>query len=80
MLDKNKGLKRPLTRKYAKEGQLISCKSRETFVIYRDEAYEGAAKAVARAASGGRVFDGGDFYTFDTNVLVIIGKDWMPVS
>ncbi|WP_165173653.1 LCP family protein [Adlercreutzia sp. ZJ242] len=52
----------------------------ETFVIYKDGAYEGAAKAVARAASGGRVINGGDFYTFDTNVLVIIGKDWMPVS
>ncbi|WP_165174124.1 hypothetical protein [Adlercreutzia sp. ZJ242] len=74
MLDKNKGLERPLARKYAKEGQLLSCKSRE------DGAYEGAAKAVARAASGGRVINGGDFYTFDTNVLVIIGKDWMPVS
>ncbi len=27
--------------------------------------------------SAGRVVNGGDFYTFDTNVLVIIGTDWI---
>lgn len=52
----------------------------ETLVIWKDEAYEGAAKAVSRAVSGGRVINGGDFYSFETNVLVIIGKDWMPVG
>lgn len=52
----------------------------ETLIIYKDEAYEGAAKAVMQATSGGRVIDGGDFYTFEANVLVIIGKDWMPVT
>lgn len=52
----------------------------ETLVIYRDDAYEGAAKAVVRAVRGGRVVNGGDFYTFDTDVLVIIGKDWMPAA
>lgn len=38
-----------------------------------------AAGAVMEAAQGGRLVDGGDFYHFDTDVLVIIGKDWMPV-
>lgn len=52
----------------------------ETLVIYKGAENEGAAKAVVSAISGGRVVNGGDFYTFDANVLVIIGKDWMPVS
>ena len=52
----------------------------ETLVIWKDEANEGAAKAVQQAACGGRVINGGDFYAFDADVLVIIGKDWMPVS
>ena len=49
-------------------------------MIYKGAENEGAAKAVVSAISGGRVVNGGDFYAFDTNVLVIIGKDWMPVS
>lgn len=52
----------------------------ETLVIYKDAANEGAAKVVVRAGNGGRVVNGGDFYTFETDVLVIIGQDWMPVS
>lgn len=52
----------------------------ETFVIYSDEANEGAAKAVMQVVGSGRIIVGGDFYTFDTDILVIIGKDWMPVS
>lgn len=52
----------------------------ETLVIYKDSANEGAAKAVVKAVGGGRSFDGGDFYAFETDVLVIIGQDWMPVA
>lgn len=52
----------------------------ETLVIYKDAANEGAAKAVVKAVDGGRALDGGDFYTFETDVLVIIGQDWMPVA
>ncbi len=52
----------------------------ETLVIYKDAANEGAAKAVVKAVGGGRALDGGDFYTFETDVLVIIGQDWMPVA
>lgn len=36
-----------------------------------------AAKAIVSDLSAGRVVNGGDFYTFDTNVLVIIGTDWI---
>lgn len=49
----------------------------ETLVIYKDEAFEIAAKAIVSDLSAGRVVNGGDFYAFDTNVLVIIGTDWI---
>lgn len=52
----------------------------ETLVIYKDAAYEGACKAIINEMGGGRVINGGDFYTFDTNVLVVIGRDWMPIE
>lgn len=52
----------------------------ETFVIYNDSAFKGAAEAIIGVIGGGRAFVGGDFYTFDTDVLVIIGQDWMPVD
>lgn len=52
----------------------------ETLVIYKDEANETAAKAVVADIAGGRVVNGGDFYTFDTDVLVVIGKDWIPAG
>ncbi len=52
----------------------------ETLVIYKDEAYEGACKAILNEMGGGRIINGGDFYSFDTNVLVIIGRDWMPIE
>jgi LCP family protein required for cell wall assembly len=50
---------------------------KETLVIYKDEAYEVAARAIVKDMDAGRVVDGGDFYTFSTNVLVIVGTDWM---
>ncbi len=49
----------------------------ETLVIYKDEAFEIAAKAIVSDLSAGRVVNGGDFYAFDINVLVIIGTDWI---
>ncbi|MEC4176639.1 LCP family protein [Adlercreutzia sp. R21] len=52
----------------------------ETLVIYKDAAYEVAAKAIVSDLAAGRVVNGGDFYTFDTDVLVIIGKDWIPAG
>ena len=30
-------------------------------------------------AGAGRVVNGGDFYTFSDNVLVMVGQDWVPV-
>ena len=48
--------------------------------IYKDEAFEIAAKAIVSDLAAGRVVNGGDFYTFDTDVLVIIGQDWIPAG
>ena len=51
----------------------------ETLVVYKDPAYEAAAKAIVADAGAGRVVNGGDFYTFSDNVLVMVGQDWVPV-
>lgn len=52
----------------------------ETLVIYRGEENELAAKAVVSDLSAGRVVNGGDFYSFNTDVLVIIGQDWISAA
>ena len=52
----------------------------ETLVIYRDPAFEQAAQSVASALTSGRVINGGDYYTFDTDVLVVLGADWKPLA
>lgn len=52
----------------------------ETLVIYQGNENEIAAKAVVSDLSAGRVVNGGDFYTFNTDVLVIIGQDWIGAS
>ena len=51
----------------------------ETLVVYKDPAYEAAAKAIVADVGAGRVVNGGDFYTFGDNVLVMVGQDWVPV-
>lgn len=52
----------------------------ETLVIYKDGAYEAAAQTVLSTLGVGRAVSGGEFYTFDTDVLVILGKDWKPAA
>ena len=52
----------------------------ETLVIYKDQAFEQAARAIVSDMALGRVVNGGDFYTFTGDVLVVVGKDWMPAS
>jgi LCP family protein required for cell wall assembly len=52
----------------------------ETLVIYTDDTMSGAAKAVVRDLRNGRVVDGGDFYSSDSDIIVIIGLDWTGVS
>lgn len=52
----------------------------ETLIIYKDSAYEPAAEEVAASLANGRVVNGGDYYTFDSNILVVLGSDWKPLA
>lgn len=52
----------------------------ETLIVYTDSAYEGAAKAIASQISSGRAINGGDYYSSEAGVIVIIGADFVPVS
>ncbi len=52
----------------------------ETLVVYHDESGEAAAQTVIQALGEGRPVEGGDYYSFDTDVLVILGADWKPTS
>ena len=52
----------------------------ETLVVYNDDAFEAAAETVVASLGLGRTVPGAGFYTFDTDVLVVLGKDWKPTS
>lgn len=52
----------------------------ETLVVYKDSAYADAAEALVGDTGAGRVINGGDFYTFDANLLVVVGKEWVPAE
>ena len=52
----------------------------ETLVVYKYDEYLSAAETVVEALGFGRVVDGGDYYTFDTDVLVVVGDDYSPSS
>ena len=52
----------------------------ETLVVYNDDAFEAAAETVVALLGLGRTVPGAGFYTFDTDVLVVLGKDWKPTS
>lgn len=64
----------------AETGNTDAFAYRETLVVYKDEAFLPAAQTVVAALSAGRVVNGGDFYTFDTDVLVVLGEDWKPAA
>ncbi len=51
----------------------------ETLVIYQDDTCKPAAEAVIAAMGAGRVVNGGSYYTFDADLLVIIGTDYQPI-
>lgn len=50
----------------------------ETLVIYKDEEFASAADTVVSTLGMGRVIRDTGFYAFDTDVLLILGKDWKP--
>lgn len=51
----------------------------ETLVVYKDELMRPTADDVLSVIGNGRVIEAGAFYDFDTDILVIIGKDWTPM-
>lgn len=48
----------------------------ETLVVYTREELEDAALSIVRDIGAGRVVNGGDFYSSNADVIVIIGVDW----
>ncbi len=51
----------------------------ETLVIYKDDGLA-QAKAVIEALGVGRPVEAGSYYSFDGDVMVIIGSDFSPIS
>ncbi len=52
----------------------------DTLVVYGDVAYEDTAQSIVDTLGTGRVVEASYYYSFDTDILVIIGKDWVPTS
>lgn len=52
----------------------------ETLIVYNDDKFEAAAQTVVDALGFGRTVPGAGFYTFETDVLVVLGKDWKPTA
>ena len=51
----------------------------ETLIVYTSSEYESAADTIVSEFGCGRAVNGGDYYTSDSNVIVIIGADWSPL-
>lgn len=67
--------------KVEKSGNAEQQVFKETLVVYKDDATGPAqAKAVIEALGMGRAVDGAAYYKFDTDVLLVIGYDYKPVS
>lgn len=49
----------------------------ETLVIYRDESQEAAAQLIVDTLGVGRTTDASAYYSFDTDILVVVGRDYM---
>lgn len=52
----------------------------ETLVVYKDEAKAACAQAVVDAMGVGRTTNASAYYSFDSDVLVMIGRDYTPTS
>lgn len=52
----------------------------ETLVVYKDEDKAACAQAVADAMGVGRTTNASAYYSFDSDVLVMIGRDYAPTS
>ena len=52
----------------------------ETLVVYKSDQGAAQAQAVVKALGSGRVVEASMFYSFETDVLVIVGADFKPAS
>lgn len=52
----------------------------ETLVIYNSSDEQAAAQTVLNAMGVGRLVENTGSYSFNTDVLVILGKDWKPAT
>lgn len=52
----------------------------DTLVVYKDKEMLPAAQAVVETLGVGRTVEAGEYYEFGTDLLVILGKDWKPIS
>ena len=52
----------------------------ETLVIYKTAEGRVWAHAVIEALGVGRAVDGSAYYTFDTDILLILGSDYLPIA
>ena len=52
----------------------------ETLVVYKDEDKAACAQAVVDAMGVGRTTNASAYYSFDSDVLVMIGRDYAPTS
>lgn len=52
----------------------------ETLVIYTESAHKAQAQTVLDAMGLGRLVQNTGAYSYDADVLVIVGKDWKPTS
>lgn len=50
----------------------------ETLVVYKDEGQIAAAEAIADTLGVGRPVEAGIYYSFETDLEVIVGQDWKP--
>lgn len=64
----------------AETGNADSYVYTETLVIYLDSSYKQACESIVQTLGTGRVVNGVNGYTFDTEVLVVLGSDWKPLS
>ncbi len=59
----------------ADEGYIYS----ETLIVYLGDENKDGAETITSGLGCGRVVNGGDYYTSDSGVIVIIGSDWNPI-
>lgn len=64
----------------AETGNTDTSMYNETLVIYNASDEEAAAQTVLNAMGVGRLVQNSGSYTFNTDVLVILGKDWKPTA